>query len=201
MKTSKYFLFVAAFVVVIGLSLSAMAQQRLNVTQPPIGVPPKYIAPIVNVIAIETTDGTLGLDSYGKTETAFGYSFLGRASGSLPGSFTLSMNCAPAIPVPGDSTLMTGGSWTLPVYMGTMKGGGYAGSLYGTIAKGSMDWDKRGTTANVYIVLNVDGGTQTWDGVKGYATFVGTLSVDEKTEKATLTGDAVFSIVSPVGKL
>jgi hypothetical protein len=200
MKTSKYFLFVAAFVVVIGLSLGAMAQKRLDVTKSTIGLPSPTV-PTVNIIAIEVSDGTLGLDSRDNTETTFGYSFLGRASGSLSGSFTLSMNCAPAIPVPGDTTQLTGGSWTLPVYMGTMKGGGYAGSLYGTVAKGSMNWDQLGTTADVHILLNVDGGTQTWDGEQGYATFEGTLSVDPQTGKANLTGDAVFSIFNPGGKL
>ena len=197
MKTSKYFLFAAAFVLLTGLFFGAMAQVSMDQTDPTFRLPPEPIVPIVKVTAIEITDGTIGSDNQTKKETAFGYSFLGQTTGSLPGSFTLSMNCTPATPMPGETSDLTGGSWTLPVYMTEIRTG-YAGSLYGTIAKGTMTWDKAGTSANVYIVLNVDGGTQAWDGVGGYATFVGTLSIDEKTQKTTLNGDLVFTIISAV---
>lgn len=193
MKTRKYFLMAAAFVLLAGLYVSALAQARIDRN---IWLPPEPIVPIVRVNAIEISDGTFGMDNQTKKETAFGYGFLGRTTGSLPGSFTLSMNCTPAIEIPGETSELTGGSWTLPVYMTSPKGGtAYAGALYGTIAKGSMNWDKAGTSANVYIVLNVDGGTQTWYGVGGFATFAGTILVDEKTHEKTLTGDLVFSMV------
>lgn len=192
MKTSKYFLFAATLVLMVGLSFSAIAQSKRSASW----MPPEPILPGVSVIAIEVTDGVGGFDNQTKLETVFGYSFLGRTTGSLPGSFTLSMNCTPATPIPGEASELTGGSWTLPVYMTALQGGGYAGSLYGTIAKGTMNWDKTGTNANIYFVLNVDGGTQTWDGVGGYATFTGTMFVDEKTQKTMLTGDLVFNIIS-----
>ena len=198
MKTSKHFLFAATFVLLAGLCAGAMAQGKMDSQGSAFRLPPEPIVPIVQVNAIEVTDGSIGLDSQTKNETLFGYSFLGQTTGSLPGSFTLSMNCTPAAPKAGDISELTGGSWTLPVYMTAIKGGGYAGSLYGTIAKGEMNWDKTGTNANVYFVLNVDGGTQTWDGVGGYATFVGTIFVDEKTQKTMLSGDLVFSIISAV---
>lgn len=195
MRISKLFLFAAAFVLLVGLYAGAMAQGRM-VRQDSFRLPPEPIVPIVNLNAIEVTDGTLGMDNVTKKETAFGYSFLGRTTGSLPGSFTLSMNCTPSIPLPGETSDVTGGSWTLPVYMpGTKLGSSYAGSLYGTIAKGTMTWDKTGTGATVYIVLNVDGGTQSWDSVGGYATFAGTLFIDEKTQKTTLNGALVFTII------
>lgn len=190
MRASKLFIFAAAFALVAVLSMSAMAQATIDYER----MPPEPIAPSVHVDAIEVTDGVVGFDNQTKLETAFGYSFLGRTTGSMPGSFTMSMNCAPAIPMLGETNEMTGGSWTLPVYIMEAKDG-YAGSLYGTIAKGSMNWDKTGTNANVYIVLNVDGGTQTWDGARGYATFVGTLVVDEKTQETSLSGDLVFSLM------
>ena len=193
MKTSKNILLAAAFVLLAGLG-SAMAQSKMDV-QNSLKMPPEPIVPVVKLNAIEVSDGTLGIDSITKVETDFGYSFMGRTSGALPGSFTLSMNCTPAVPMSGKESELTGGSWTLPVYMPEVRGG-YAGSLYGTVAKGSMTWDQMGTTASVYIVLNVDGGTQAWDGVSGYVTFVGTLSRDEKTDKTTLTGELVFSIMS-----
>jgi hypothetical protein len=195
MKTRKYFLLVAAFVLLVSLVATAMAQGKMDPKGSAIRLPPEPIQPIVSVSAIEITDGTVGMDIKG-TETAFGYSFLGQTTGSLPGSFTLSMNCAPAKPVPGVTSELTGGSWTLPVYMTSIKGGtSYAGSLYGTIAKGTMTWDKTGTNATVYIVLDVKG-TQTWEGVGGYASFAGTLYVDEKTQKTLLDGTLVFSLIS-----
>ena len=193
MNTSKHLLLVAAFVLLASLG-SAMAQGKMDRRGAAI-MPPEPIQPTVHVNAIEVTDGNIGYDIE-KRETMFGYSFLGRTSGSFPGSFTLSMNCTPAIPVPGESSELTGGAWTLPVYMTTSLRGGasYAGSFYGTIANGKMHWDKTGTNAEVYFVLNVDGGTQTWNGVSGYATFEGTLFVDEKTQKTMLSGDLVFTL-------
>ena len=204
MKTSKHILLTVVFVLLFGFGAGVMAQGKAGAA---FRVPPEPIVPVTTVNAIEVTDGTMGWDGL-KQETAFGYSFLGRTTGSFPGSFTLSMNCTPpptkldhdeiagvAIPfVPPIG--ITGGSWTMPVYMTAIRGSGYAGSLYGTIAKGEMNYDKTGTKANVYVVLNVDGGTQAWDGVKGYATFAGTLFVDEKTQKTMLTGDLVFNFIS-----
>ena len=195
MKISKYFLLTAALVLVGGLCAGAMAQGKMDPSGAPFWLPPDPVLHIVSVNAIEITDGTVGFDNETKKETAFGYGFLGRTAGSLPGSFTLSMNCTPATPIPGDTSELTGGGWTLPVFMTGIKGGtGYAGSLYGTIAKGTMNWDKTGTNAAVYFVLNVDGGTQSWDGVRGYGTFLGTVFVDEKTQKTMLSGELVFTI-------
>jgi hypothetical protein len=196
MKTSKYFLLVAALVL-LGLVGTAMAQEKTAAKGTSFRLPPEPIQSVVSVSTIEITDGMLGVDSTGK-ETAFGYSFLGQATGSLPGSFTLSMNCAPAKPIPGDVSELSGGSWTLPVYMTSIKGGtSYAGSLYGTIAKGTMSWDKTGTNATVYMALDVKG-TQTWEGVSGYASFVGNLYVDEKTQETMLDGTLVFSTINQV---
>jgi hypothetical protein len=199
MKTDRLFLLAAAFVLLASLGAGVMAQGKMDPKGSAFRLPPEPILPIVKVNAIEITDGTIGLDNQTKRETAFGYSFLGRTTGSLPGSFTVFMNCTPATPIPGGTSELTGGAWTLPVYMTSIEGGAaYAGSLYGTIAKGTMNWDKTGTNGDVYFVLNVDGGTQSWDGVEGYATFVGTLLVDEKTQKTMLSGDLVFNIISVI---
>jgi hypothetical protein len=198
MKTSKYFLFAAMFVLLTGLSFGVMAQGRMTSEDSIVRLPPPQpIMPDVSVNAIEITDGTMGLDNQTKAETVFGYSFLGQTTGSFNGSFTLSMNCTPAAEVPGGISELTGGSWTLPVYATAMQSG-YSGSLYGTIAQGQMNWDSRGTSANVYLVLNVTGGTQTWNNVGGYATFTGTISINEKTQKTELKGEMVFDIISPV---
>ncbi|MCU1266485.1 MAG: hypothetical protein JWM21_2803 [Acidobacteria bacterium] len=191
MKTSKQILLTTAFVLLAGLG-SVMAQRVATIR-----LPPEPIVPITHLNAIEISDGIAGVDDATKTETLFGYSFLGRTTGAFPGSFSLSMNCSPVIPVPGFRTELTGGAWTLPVYTTTLKGAaGYAGALYGTVGKGSMDWDKTGTKATVFLLLNVSGGTQTWEGSQGYATFSGILFFDEKTQKTSLSGDVVFNIIS-----
>jgi hypothetical protein len=196
MKTSKYFLLVVALMLLVGLAGTAMAQGKMDAKGSADRLPPEPIQPIVSVSSIEVTDGLVGVDSTTGKETAFGYSFMGQTTGSLPGTFTLSMNCAPAVPIPGDVSELSGGSWTLPVYMTSVKGI-YAGSLYGTIAKGTMSWDKTGTNATVYIVLNVSG-TKAWEGVGGYASFAGNLYVDEKTQETKLDGTLVFTLISAV---
>ena len=196
MKTNKQILLAAAFVLLASFG-TAMAQGRMNQSAA-VKLPPEPIGSVVKVNAIEVSDGIAGW-GLNKEETVFGYSFMGRTTGAFPGSVTLSMNCTPAIPIRGKASDISGGSWTLPVYMTEIRTG-YAGSLYGTIAKGTMTWDAKGTSATIYIVLNVDGGTQVYDGTTGFASFAGTLLVDEKTEKTTLTGDMVFNTISPIGK-
>ena len=195
MKTSKYFLLVAALVLLVGLVSTAMAQGKMDSKGSADRLP---IQPIVSVSAIEVTDGMVGVDSTTGKETAFGYSFMGQTTGYLPGTFTLSMNCAPALPIPGSTSEVSGGSWTLPVYMTSIKGGtSYVGSLYGTIAKGTMSWDNTGRSATVYMVFDVKG-TQTWEGVGGYASFAGNLYVDEKTQETRLDGNLVFTLINPI---
>ncbi|HEY8187602.1 MAG TPA: hypothetical protein VIF64_16135 [Pyrinomonadaceae bacterium] len=202
MKTWKHFLLAAVFVLVSGLGAGVMAQIEME-------VPPDAIEPITKLNAIEITDGTIGYESQTRQQkTSFGYGFLGQTTGAFPGSFTLSMNCTPPPqPLDGGSevggisistTELTGGAWTLPVYNNGKYGAFYAGSLYGTVVTGTMTWDNTQTNATVYIVLRVDGGTQTWESVGGFATFAGTLSFDEKTQKKVLSGDLMFNIISAV---
>lgn len=198
MITSKHFLLAVAFALLAGLDAVAMAQGKMDPRESSFRLGPEPITPVVKVNAIEVAIGKIGLDIQTKNETAFGYSFLGKTSGSLPGSLTLSINTTPATPVPGQESEITGGAWTLPVYEDGIEGTGYAGSLYGTITKGAMIWDKTGIRADVYILLNVDNGTQSWEGSNGEATFSGTLFVDEKTQKTMLTGDVVFTIFNAV---
>lgn len=201
MNTSKHFLLAATFVMLTGLYAGAVAQSKTSAFQ----LPPEPYSDVIKVNAIRISEGTTGYDGQTHQESKFGYSFLGRTSGSLPGSFTLFMNYAPAIPLPrdsgaiptpGDSSTLTGGAWALPVYGAFTKlgGDGYAGSVYGSVAGGKMSWDKAGTSAEVYIILNVDGGTKSWDRVKGLATFVGTLSTDEKGA-TILNGDLSLEII------
>jgi hypothetical protein len=208
MNARRLFLSAAAFGLLVSFSAGAMAQ---STTGTDVRLPPEPYPPITTVSAIEVTDGTIGYNSRTREETVFGYSFLGRTSGAFPGSFTLSMNCTPPLTPPvgpvGSSDItavgpmvpapiqVSGGTWTLPVYLMHRLSDGYAGSLYGTIVDGTMNWDSAGTNCTVYLVLNINGGTLAWEGSGGYATFSGTLSVDETTRKTTLNGTLVFDII------
>lgn len=207
MNTSKRFLLALTFVMLTGLYAGAMAQSRTSAFL----LPPEPYSDVIKVNAIRISEGTTGYDGQTKQESKFGYSFLGKTSGSLPGSFTLFMNYvtdipvprdSSAIPIPGDSSALTGGAWALPVYVASTKlgGDGYAGSIYGSIASGKMSWDKAGTSAAVYIILNVDGGTKSWEGVKGSATFVGTLSIDDKGT-TILNGGLSIEMISDPGPI
>ena len=182
---TKRFLITAAFILVVGLVASATAQ-----TSEQVGIsPPQPIDTTVTMElnSVEVTDGIIALDPK-RGDSMFGYGFLGRTSGDLPGSFMFSMNCFPSFFEPGGTNEITGGMWTLPVYTRPYKGldTTYMGSLFGTVVNGSMDWDKTGT-ALVFFTFNVDGGTENWAGVKGYGTFKGTLIENEKTG-TTLSG-------------
>ena len=198
MNSRKYFLLTASFILLAGLITGAMGQRKTGATAPTLS-PPEPIQTIVKVNAIEIADGIVGVDKQNQVETMFGYSFLGRTSGALPGSFMFSMNCAPAAFVPGGTNDVTGGAWSLPVDMNEIRGG-YAGSLYGVIEKGKMEWDKTGTRATLYLVLKIDGGTQIYKGFSGYALFTGTLVEDETTLLKTITGDLVFNSLNPVAQ-
>ena len=180
MNTKRLFI-TAAFILVVGLGTSVTAQRKTSLQA---GItPPQPVDTTVTLElnSVEVTDGTIAFDPK-RGDSMFGYGFLGRTSGDLPGSFMFSMNCFPSFFAPGGTNEITGGMWTLPVYMTPFKGLNttYMGSLYGTLVNGSMDWDKTGT-AQVFFAFNVDGGTQNWAGVKGYGTFKGTLSENEKT--------------------
>ncbi|MGH9874757.1 MAG: hypothetical protein ACRD9S_20065, partial [Pyrinomonadaceae bacterium] len=178
MNTSKRVMIIAAFILIACLAASADAQRKTALQVNNIA-PPQPIGESVTMTlnAIEVSDGVVGLDGRdgggagvypNPGETIFGYGFLGRTTGDLPGSFMFSMNCTPAVFTPGESNEITGGMWTLPVYAQALKGLNtvYMGSLYGKSVSGKMGWDKDGNAA-VYVNLTIEGGTQNWAGVTG----------------------------------
>lgn len=202
---TKRLLMTAAFILVVGLGASATAQRKTSLQDFIIPPQPIETSVTMELNSVEVTDGSVALDPK-RGDTMFGYGFLGRTSGDLPGSFMFSMNCFPSFFAPGESNEITGGMWTLPVYMRPFKGLNttYMGSLFGTLVKGSMDWDKTVDcstsglctgSALVYFELNVTGGTQNWAGATGYGTFKGTLTQNEKTG-TTLNGWLTISYVS-----
>ena len=184
---TKRLLITAALILVVGLGTSTTAQRKTNLQAGITAPQPVDTTLTMELNSVEVTDGIIALDPK-RGESLFGYGFLGRTSGDLPGSFMFSMNCFPALFVPGGTNEITGGMWALPIYMRPFKGLNttYMGSLFGTVVSGSMDWDKTGT-ALFFFAFNVDGGTQNWAGVKGYGTFKGTLIQNEKTG-TTLSG-------------
>jgi len=191
MKISKQLLLAAAFMLLTGLGATAMAQGKDSLYRVAAVTRDQ---PVVRISAIEVSFGTAGTNTETSMDTAFGYSFLGQTTGSFPGTFTLSMNSTPSTPIPGGTSEVTGGSWTLPVYEIDGQGNtSYAGSFYGTISSGMIEWDQSGTTAGISFRLNVNGGTEAYDGTNSFATFVGTLLVDEATQKITLEGKLTFN--------
>lgn len=102
-----------------------------------------------------------------------GATFVGRAAGSLPGFWGVSINYTPAHPGPGVTNTIVGGYWALAV----VQGGVFQGVVYGAIAPGgTVAWNPAGTVAAVSANLTILGGTGAFVGAAGTGTFTGTLS-------------------------
>ncbi len=97
-----------------------------------------------------------------------GVTFVGRASGDLPGFFTVSVNYTPPHPGPGVTNTIVSGSWTLWV-----PG---RGTLHGAVTGGTVLWNSSGTIATVMASLAITGGTGTLLGASGSGQFSGQLS-------------------------
>jgi hypothetical protein len=212
MKTIKCLMLtiaIAIALIAIG-GTDAMAQGSFGQQTSAVGPILSPVEPItIKIRSIEISGGTIGFDkgqppSSPMLESAirlpleppqqvlFGYSFLGRSSGELPGSFMLSMNCRPAIFEPGGSNELVGGTFTLPVYLEkATRGSNYQGALYGQVTGGKMSWDKTGTLATVEMNFTVDGGTQNLSDRRGEGVFQGILTEGEKG--STLDGELMIT--------
>lgn len=102
----------------------------------------------------------------------YGATFVGRATGDLPGYIVASINYTPPNPGPGVTNTVVGGKWTLSVY----NGGEFQGKLTGTITGGAAQWNATGTLASVNLVLGVVSGTGAYSGATGTGSFAGFLS-------------------------
>lgn len=179
MNTTKRLVFAVALTLLAGLFWSAQAQ-----VMPP--------SKAISVQGIETTIGTAENDK----GDMYGCTWLGKTSGYMPGSFFMSMNytrssgafigISPPQPISLSDTI-TGGTWSLPVYVYNR----YVGALYGHVDSGTMEWKDTGGVAAVDMMLVIDGGTKAFTGVSGKGTFSGTLNRITK-DKPTISGQLLF---------
>jgi hypothetical protein len=105
-------------------------------------------------------------------EVRYGATFVGRATGELPGYIATSINYTPPNPGPGVTNAVVGGRWALSVY----QGGEFRGKVTGTIAGGTAAWNATGTLASINLVLTVVSGTGAYSGATGTGSFTGVLS-------------------------
>ena len=202
MLTTRRLVLSITIALLAGLGAGAGAQERKPIDK---SLAPALASRVVTLKlnAVEVAEGVTGMDFFNQAgkgltpeplwrEVLFGYGFLGKTSGELPGSFVVSMNCAPAVFTPGGSNEMVGGMWTLPVYMdGIRIGPAYMGALYGTVTGGKVSWDKLGTVGTTVMSLNVAGGTKYLAEVTGQATFEGTWIESDKG--TTLEGELIIA--------
>ncbi|MEW6233455.1 MAG: hypothetical protein AB1566_14235 [Chloroflexota bacterium] len=111
------------------------------------------------------------------TGIVYGTTFVGRASGELPGWWRVSVNYqGPAVKEAGKTNAILGGTWKLS---------NWKGSVYGSVTGGTVTWID-GTHANVTGSLSVVGGTGAYVGWAGVGGFEGLL--DETVFPPKLTG-------------
>ena len=105
-------------------------------------------------------------------QVRYGATFVGRATGDLPGYIVASINYTPPNPGPSVTNNVIGGRWTLSVY----QGGEFRGKLAGTIAGGAATWNDTGTLARINLALTLVSGTGAYSGATGSGSFAGVLS-------------------------
>lgn len=117
------------------------------------------------VQGVETSTGTVaGNARYGAT-------FAGSVHGDPGGILAASANYTPAFPGPGITNTIIGGSWSLSIY----RDGRFQGTLFGPLAAGQVRWNPDVTEATMTARLEVSGGTGSYLGARGAATFSGNL--------------------------
>jgi hypothetical protein len=120
--------------------------------------------------------------------TRYGATFVGTATGDLPGFWAVSINYSPPHPGPGVTNNIVGGRWSLAVY----NQGVFQGLLFGQVGSGTVTWDSTGTVAAISDNnLTILGGTGAFSGATGTGTFAGTLS--HSTFPPTISGTLTLS--------
>ncbi|HEY7785440.1 MAG TPA: hypothetical protein VIB00_11970 [Pyrinomonadaceae bacterium] len=128
---------------------------------------------------------------YNEGDEVYGWLCYGRVAGALSGDFTLTMDYVPAKSLPGSYSPVERGQWTFPVYTRTIRGETYMGVLYGNVIGGGIQWDYLGTTGTMSLKLEITGGTQTLDGLKGEIDF-NTEIYRDGSGRPPMKGDLTF---------
>src|SRR3954464_2509751 len=76
-------------------------------------------------------------------------SFLGRASGGLPGVMNVTVTYTGESPGPNVTETITGGNWSLT---------GSWGRVSGSLSGGTVQWNADGTLANIQANMSISGG-------------------------------------------
>jgi hypothetical protein len=168
------FLALAALILLLG-GMTVSSQAQLKLTYSPRLVDDFGDRDNSEVVANEISAGTVE-----RSNVVYGWTFSGQTKGDLSGNIFMSVNYANDINAIGvdnavreNSPLnnVSGGAWSKMIYVD----GAYAGSLSGTIAGGSMNWNPEHTIATFELQLICDNGTVNFAGVTGSGTFTGTL--------------------------
>lgn len=94
-------------------------------------------------------------------------SFVGRASGGLPGVMNVTVTYAGGSPGPNVTESITGGDWSLS---------GRWGRVFGSFSGGTVQWNADGTLANIEADMSVSGGSVSGVPISGGSgTFGGVL--------------------------
>ncbi len=178
MKTTRLMAFAIAALITFLLAVSVKAQTGA----------------FVSFKGIEVSTG------HEEAGEAYGWMCYARTTGALPGNFTLTMDFAGA-KEPGTNTVVTGGAWTLPVYMPTKLSrmrpilvDSYQGAVFGSLVEGLVKWDKDAKGATVELKMLIQGGTQTMSEMRGSAYLYGTVVYDEKG-RGTFEGTIYFDFL------
>jgi len=106
----------------------------------------------------------------------YGATFVGTATGDLPGVWSVSINYTPPNPGVGVVNNIVGGQWSLNV----VNNGHSVGTLFGRVDRGgTATWNTTGNTATMAMLegsLTITGGTGSFAGHTGTGQFTGTLS-------------------------
>ncbi|HEX5504750.1 MAG TPA: hypothetical protein VFW96_19185 [Thermomicrobiales bacterium] len=136
-----------------------------------LGAAPALAAPAATRTA--TMSGFEVFPGFATGMTRVGATFVGTASGDLPGAWAVTVDYSPPAIGPAATNTIVGGSWYLAVY----HDGEFDGVLWGDLAGGTVQWNAAGDMATLDATLTIVGGTGEFGGLKGGGgTFSGQLS-------------------------
>ncbi len=129
------------------------------------------------VAATTYTDSVRGIEIFQGVvigSVRYGVTFVGRATGPLPGVISTSINYSPPNPGAGVTNTVVSGKWALAV----IENGVFRGKLLGTVVPvvSTAVWNGDVSAAAVNLTLTITGGTGAFAGATGSGSFGGFLS-------------------------